>query len=407
MQQIQRDYDVAIVGGGMVGMSLAIGCARLGLQVAVIDRDQLSSQLEAAYDGRVSAVARGSALILEHIGAWQEMVAYGEPILDIRVSDDHAPVFLHYDHREVGDEPFGHILENRHIRRVLHEVAAGCANLHLLETSSVSTCMTNTQHAVLTLAGQHSGELHARLLVAADGKHSQVRGMMGIDTTSWNYDQTAIVTTIDHEKPHYGLAQERFLPAGPFAVLPMQGQRSSLVWVEPQDRAPVYMALDDDEFIQEISERVGGYLGRITAVSHRHTYPLSLMHARRYTGDRFALAGDAAHGMHPIAGQGVNLGFRDVGVLLELIEQQHKLGLDIGGAALLAHYERWRAFDNVTMLAATDLINRLFSNNVIPLQAARRVGLWMVGQMPPVKRFFMRHAMGLTGDAPSSARRNS
>ena len=405
MQPLQMDYDLAVIGGGMVGMSLAIGAAQLGLNVAVVDRQQLSSQLDAAYDGRVSAIAAGSARLLESIGVWQAMQPHGEPILDIRVIDGHSRAFLHYDHREVGSAPFGHILENRHIRSALHEAAREQRGLTLLEATSVAAMDGEQGCRTLTLAGSHAGKLRCKLLVAADGKRSQIRQMAGIGVTSWPYRQIAIVCTIEHEAPHHGLALECFYPAGPFAVLPMQRNRSSLVWVEPVERAAIYLALCDAELISEISERLGDYLGAVTHVLHRFSYPLSLMHARRMTDERLALAGDAAHGMHPIAGQGVNLGFRDVAVLMDLLESQHALGLDIGAASLLSHYARWRAFDNVAMLAATDGINRLFSNDIAPIRWARSLGLLGVSKLPQMKRFFMLHAMGLTGDLPRRMQR--
>ena len=284
-------------------------------------------------------------------------------------------------------------------------------------------------------------------MIGADGKQSQVRALAGIKATEWKYKQTAIVCTIRHELPHHGLAQERFLPAGPFAVLPMtpifpsplvgeggaqrrergylkdnskipplpnplpQGERenfyrSSLVWVEPDDRIKLYLELPEKEFAQEIHERVGDYLGTIETAGQRFSYPLSLMHANTYISDRLALIGDAAHAIHPIAGQGVNLGFRDVGVLAELITARFRLGLDIGSDEVLAHYQRWRRFDNVAMLAVTDGLNRLFSNNLLPIRVARDLGLWTVAKLPPLKRFFMRDAMGLTGDLPEMMKEN-
>ncbi len=230
--------------------------------------------------------------------------------------------------------------------------------------------------------------------------------MAGIGAGEWPYNQTAIVCTIKHEKSHDGLAQERFLPAGPFAVLPMTDNRSSLVWVEPKDRVQIYLDLPEEEFVQEITERVGDYLGKISVEGKRFSYPLSVMHAKTYVGKRLALIGDAAHAIHPIAGQGVNLGFRDVAVLTELLAERHHAGLDIGDDATLAHYQQWRRFDNTTMLFVTDGLTRLFSNNIIPIKLARNFGMWAVGKMPPVKRFFMRHAMGYEGDMPRLARKN-
>lgn len=400
-----KQYDVVIAGGGMVGMSMAIALAREGLAIGVIEKDLLPSQLEANFDGRVSAIALGSSRILDNIGVWEGMKPYAEPIRDIRVSDGDTPFFLHYDHHEVGDDPFGYIVENRYIRHALHSVGEKFSNLTIFDQTSISEFKEDGQRILVSLQGRQGNDITCRLLIGADGKHSVIRRLSGIGVTHWDYKQTAIVCTIAHEKSHNGLAQERFLPTGPFAVLPMQHNRSSLVWVEPDDRVDIYLQLPDEEFVQEIKERVGDYLGDIRVEGKRFSYPLSLMHAKTYVGKRLALIGDAAHGIHPIAGQGVNLGFRDIAVLAELIVEPFKLGMDIGAEDVLAHYQRWRRLDNVTMLAATDGMNRLFSNRVIPIQLARGFGLWAVGKMPPLKRFFMKHAMGLTGDQPILARK--
>ncbi|MGE3713377.1 MAG: UbiH/UbiF/VisC/COQ6 family ubiquinone biosynthesis hydroxylase [Alphaproteobacteria bacterium] len=401
-------YDVAISGGGFAGMTLAIALAQDGLQVLLIEKGAISDQLAPAFDGRVSAIALGSQRILDSVGAWRAMATHAEPIRDIRVSDGDTPFFLHYDHNEIRSQtngaPFGYIVENRYIRHALvqrlqHE------NITLAQHCSVSSITSDATGVHITLSDGR--QTQAALLVGADGKFSSIRSMAGIKDIRASYRQTAIVCTICHEHPHEGLAQERFLPAGPFAVLPMTGNRSSLVWVEPDDRVQLYMDLPDDEFVQEITERTGNYLGTISVEGKRFCYPLTLVHANQYVQGRIVLAGDAAHAIHPIAGQGVNLGFRDVGVLAELLSRQHRLGLDIGAPAVLQHYQRWRRFDNFTMLAVTDTLTRLFSNTLLPLRLARGVGMWAVGQTKPLKRFFMLHAMGLTGDIPAMAKQRS
>jgi len=398
-----QHFDVAICGGGMVGITLAIALAREGLAVALIEKAAMLTQLEPSFDGRVSAIAEGSRRILDHIDAWEHMAPHAEPILDIRVSDGNAPFFLHYDHREVGDAPFGHIVENRYIRHALHS-AAQLSNLTIIDSAALHEFKRDDVGVTLQLKGK---EIRCRLLVAADGKQSEIRKLAGIKAAEWKYGQTAIVCTIAHRLPHHGLAQERFLPAGPFAVLPMRDNQSSLVWVEPDDRVGLYLELPEADFVQEIHERVGDYLGELRLASQRFSYSLSLMHAKSYIAPRLALIGDAAHAIHPIAGQGVNLGFRDVGVLTELIVDKFKLGLDIGSDEVLQHYQRWRRFDNIAMLAVTDGLNRLFSNNIPPIRLARGAGLWAVSKLPPLKRFFMRDAMGLTGDLPKLMKENS
>ncbi|MDE3060160.1 MAG: 2-octaprenyl-6-methoxyphenyl hydroxylase [Pseudomonadota bacterium] len=398
-------FDVAIAGGGIVGMSLALSLARAGISVAVIEKTPMPSQLEPMFDGRVSAIAEGSRRILDAAGAWAGMTHEAQPILDIRVSDGNTPFFIHYDHHEVGSAPFGYIVENRFIRHALHRAAEALPNLSIIDNNSIRTFEPDAGGVTLHLGDGR--DIRCSLLIGADGKQSSLRRMAGIDTVEWNYRQTAIVCTIHHERPHDGLAQERFLPAGPFAVLPMTGQRSSLVWVEPDERVKLYLELPEEEFVQEIRERVGDYLGEMRAEGPRFAYPLSLMHAQSYIGPRLALIGDAAHAIHPIAGQGVNLGFRDVGVLSELITGRFRLGLDIGSADVLKHYQRWRRFDNVTMLAVTDGLNRLFRTQLMPVRLARELGMWTVGRIPPLKRFFMRHAMGLVGDLPESVKENA
>lgn len=388
-----KKYDAIIVGAGLVGMSMALALARYGLKVAVVEKATINTQFEPEFDGRSSAVALGCQRILDNIGAWEFMQPHAEPIFDIRVTDGNSPFFLHFDHHEIGDEPFGYIVENRYIRHALHKALSQLPNIDLIDNFAIKNLTQDSSSANLT--GIDGKSLRTSLIIAADGRASQIRELAGIGVTNWNYGQTAIVCTIEHELPHHGLAQERFLPAGPFAVLPMTGNRSSLVWVEPSNRVELYLELPEEEFVQEIAERIGGYLGNIKTSGGRFSYPLSLLHAKKYASERVVLIGDAAHGMHPIAGQGVNLGFRDVDVLAELICKQHSLGMDIGAENLLVNYENLRSFDSVSMLAITDLLTRLFSNNLLPLRTARDMGLWIVGKIPPLKKIFMRHAMGL------------
>lgn len=406
---LQERYDVVISGGGFAGMSLAIALAKIGLEILLVEKGRMDAQLEPAFDGRVSAIALGSQRILDSLCVWENIATHAEPITDIRVSDGNTPFFVHYDHDTIAattkGAPFGFIAENRYIKHALHQALSQYKNIHVAERTAIASFKNET--ASITIHTDKNESCRAALLIGADGKNSGIRKLASIKDVSWAYEQTAIVCTIKHEKPHEGLAQERFLAAGPFAVLPMTHDRSSLVWVEPNDRVQMYLDLPEDEFVQEIAERVGGYLGKISVEGKRFSYPLSLVHAKAYVSGRVVLAGDAAHAIHPIAGQGVNLGFRDVAVLAELIEKQQRLGLDIGSPAALAHYQRWRRFDNVAMLAMTDGLNRLFTNNWLPIRLARDIGLWAVNRANPLKRFFMLHAMGLTGDVPAMVKRNS
>jgi len=396
------EAEVLIIGGGMVGLTLGCALAGAGIEVAVVDRADPAAQVDAGFDGRSSAIAHGSKLALDGIGVWQGMAPDAEPIREIRVSDGDSPLFLHYDHRDLGDDPLGFMVENRHTRQALFATARGLDRLHLVAPAGLRQL---TRTPALAEAELDDGRrIRARLAIAADGRQSAVRRGAGIAVTAWTYDQTGIVCTVAHERPHRGIAQERFLAAGPFAILPLTGNRSSLVWTERADLAPDIMALDDTRFHDEMARRFGDFLGDLELTGPRWSYPLALSHAARYADTRLALVGDAAHALHPIAGQGLNLGLRDVAALSEVLVDARRLGLDIGGADVLGRYARWRRVDTTVLLAVTDVLNRLFSNDIAPLRLARDLGLAAVNQLPPLKRLFMRHAMGTVGDLPRLAR---
>ena len=396
------DAEVLVVGGGMVGLSLGCALAGAGIETVVVDRADPAALVDAGFDGRVSAVAHGSQQTLAAIGLWDGLAADAEPILEIRVTDGDSPLFLHYDHRDLSDAPFGYIVENRHIRQALFAAAARLDRLHLVAPCGLCALARGAVRAEAML--DDGLRLRARLAVAADGRDSALRREARIPVTAWRYGQTGIVCTVAHERPHRGIAHERFLPAGPFAILPMTGGRSSLVWTERADLAPDILALDDAGFADEMARRFGDFLGRLEVMGPRWDYPLALLHAARYTDSRLALVGDAAHAIHPIAGQGLNLGLRDVAALAEVLVDARRLGLDIGATDVLARYARWRRFDNTVLMSVTDGLNRLFSNDIAPLRMARGLGLAAVNRAPPLKRLFMRHAMGLVGDLPRLAR---
>ncbi len=396
------EAEVLIIGGGMVGLTLGCALAGAGIEVVVVDRANPSAQVDAGFDGRSSAIAHGSKLALDRIGLWQGMAPDAEPIREIRVSDGDSPLFLHYDHRDLGDDPLGYMVENRHTRQALFAAAASLENLQLIAPGSLQ-CLTRTANGAEAELGD-GRRIRARLAIAADGRQSVVRREAGIPVTAWTYDQIGIVCTVAHKRPHRGIAQERFLAAGPFAILPLTGNRSSLVWTERTDLAPEIMALDDGGFHAEMARRFGDFLGDLELTGPRWSYPLALCHAARYTDRRLALVGDAAPAMHPSAGQGLNLGLRDVAVLAEVLVDARRLGLDIGGADVLGRYARWRRVDTAVLLAVTDVLNRLFSNDIAPLRLARDLGLAAVNQLPPLKRLLMRHAMGTVGDLPRLAR---
>jgi 2-octaprenyl-6-methoxyphenol hydroxylase len=407
MQHTAREADILIIGGGLVGLTLATAFGRAGLSVLVVDREPPATAAADAFDGRGSAIAWGSAQVLRGIGVWAGLEAHAEPIREIRVSDGASLLFLHYDHRELGPHPLGYIVENRFTRRALYAAIAQTPAVTLLAPDNVTTLERLATHVEARL--QAGGVARARLAIAADGRASPTRTAAGIGITQWRYDQTGIVCSIAHEKPHHGIAHERFLPAGPFAVLPLPDaedgtHRASLVWTERADLAPAMMALPDDQFAAEIALRFGDTLGDLRVAGPRWAYPLGLLQAETYIARRLALAGDAAHAIHPIAGQGLNLGLRDIAALAECIVDAHRLGLDIGAASVLERYQRWRRFDNIALMAVTDGLNRLFSTDLAPVRLARDIGLAIVNSLPPLKRFFMRDAMGVVGDLPRLTR---
>ncbi|HTV45433.1 MAG TPA: UbiH/UbiF/VisC/COQ6 family ubiquinone biosynthesis hydroxylase [Stellaceae bacterium] len=410
---MRDDVELLIAGGGLNGLLLGIACAGGGLSVALVDRQDPAAMLDSGFDGRSSAIAYGSQQALEALGLWPLVAAEAEPIREIRVADDNAPFFLHYDHRELGPDlaqggaPLGWIVENRVLRRALIERARSLRSLTLLAPLAVEAVSVLAAAAQATLSdGQR---VKSRLVAAADGVSSPLRRAAQIRTVEWRYPQTAIVTTVRHEHPHLGIAVEHFLPAGPFAILPMTDDvtqapgrrgRSSIVWTERDTLVPRLMALSDGEFAAELAARFGDFLGHLEPVGPRWCYPVGLMLAERYAGRRLVLVGEAAHLIHPIAGQGLNLGIRDVAALAELIIDARRLGLDIGEDRLLRRYQEWRRLDTVMLAAVTDGLNRLFSNSFPPLRLARDLGLAAVNRLPPLKRFLMRDAMGITGTLP-------
>ena len=392
------EADVLIVGGGLVGGTLAGALAGAGMEVVVVDRQAPSAALRAVFDGRYSAIALASRRVLSTIGLWADLAPAAAPIQEIRVSEGDSLFFLHYDHRETGDEPFGFMVENRAFRQALARRLPERPGVTLLAPAGVASLERVAGGVTARL--EDGRVLSAAVAVGADGRASSTREGAGIRVTNWSYKQSGIVCTVEHERPHGFIAHEHFLPAGPFAILPIPGNRSSIVWTEHADLAPALMALDDDGFLTELERRFGDFLGRLRVVGPRWAYPLSLQFAETATARRLALVGDAAHAMHPIAGQGLNMGLRDVAALAEALIDARRLGLDVGDAAVLERYQRWRRFDNTLMLAATDALNRLFSNDFAPLRLARDVGLAVVDRLGPLKRVFMRQAMGLTGELP-------
>ena len=390
--------DVAIIGGGLAGGAMALALAKHGVSVVSIDREDPKTMMEAAFDGRCSAIALSAKNLLSRIGVWDEIAPEACPIEEIRVADGDSPLFLHYDHADVGGEPFGFMVENRVNRRGLNKAMKGVDGLVGRAPAEVESIDRRVGGATVRLGDRTV--VRAGLLVGADGRRSKTRDDAGIKLTSWSYRQVGIVCTVKTEKPHNNIAHEHFLPAGPFAILPMLDNRASLVWTEKESLGKTILGLSDEDFHRELMHRFGDFLGEVKIVGPRWAYPLNLQYAERATDRRLVLIGDAYHGMHPIAGQGLNMGLRDVAALAEILVETKRLGLDLGDSPVLARYERWRRFDNTVMLALTDALTRLFSNDIGPVRVARDIGLATVNKIPPLKRLFMRHAMGLVGELP-------
>ncbi len=401
--------DVVIVGGGLAGGLAALALARAGLGVAVIDAQDPRTLRDAAFDGRTTALAYASARLIRRLGLWPAIDAGAEPILDILVTDGRArgrfsdgavsPYHLHFDSRELATgEPLGFIVENRALRNVIFDKIAATPAIALLASHRVERVVFDGARIEARLAGGET--IEAPLVIAADGKDSALRTETGIKVNKWSYPQTGIVATVAHALPHKGVAHEFFLPSGPFAILPMTENRSSLVWTERKDAAPAFLALDDEAFTFEIASRFGEFLGDVRLVGPRWSYPLSFHLSQRFVAPRLALIGDAARAIHPIAGQGFNLGVKDIAALADVLEEAAGLGLDIGHLSVLERYQRWRRFDSASLALGTDALDRLFSNDFPPLRAARDIGMGAVGKIPPLRRFFMRQAGADLGRLP-------
>jgi len=401
------DVDVLVIGGGLAGGTWSLALAQNGFRVATVDKEDMAGWVDRGFDGRASAIALSSQQVLAGVGIWDIIKFETAPIKDIRVADGESPLFLHYDSEQLGSEPFGYMVENRSIRKGVIELVPKTKGLTYFAPNEVASLDRNAKGVTAILAD--GSEIRARLVVGCDGRGSKTREDAGIRLTKWDYKQAGIVCTVEHERTHNYCAQEHFLPSGPFAILPLpgpenEGRRSSIVWTERADLWPLMMDLDDADFLEELELRFGDFLGELKVIGPRFAYPLSLQYAERYTDPRLVLVGDSAHGMHPIAGQGLNMGLRDVAALAEVLVDARTAGQDIGSLLALENYARWRNFDNALMLAVTDALVKLFSNAVEPVQLARDLGMAAVNKIPDLKRFFMRHAMGTVGELPKLMR---
>src|SRR4051812_2306429 len=397
--------EVVIARGGFAGLALALALRQgLGSSFKIVVADPAFAA-DAKADLRASAIAAAARRMFETLGVWDAVDKSAQPILDMVVTDSKLkdavrPVFLTFAGEVEPGQPFAHMIENAPLNAAL----AARARADGIALRQTPVTRFEYQGSRIAVSFGDGAMISAALLVAADGARSRVREQAGIASHGWNYGQSAIVTTVAHERPHNGRAEEHFLPAGPFAILPLKGNRSSLVWTETDAEAARMIELPDEEFHSELERRFGLHLGDIGVVGGRRAYPLGLFIARSFVADRIALVGDAAHVIHPIAGQGLNMGLRDVAALAEAIVDAARLGLDIGSADVLERYQRWRRFDTMAMGVATDGLNRLFSNESDVLRMVRDVGLGLVDRMPALKQFFIREAAGVTGEVPKLLR---
>ena len=398
-----HDADILIAGGGLNGPALALALARSGFSVVVVDARPAPARAEPGFDGRAYALALASKRLLGALDLWEGLAADSQPILRVVTSDGTtasgpSPFVLSFDHAEIEEGPMGFLLEDRFLYAAFLRAIAAEPRIRLISEASVEAQEVEPTGVTLRLS---TGErLSGRLLVGCDGRASGTALRAGIRRTGWGYGQTALVTAIEHARPHGGTAWQYFLPAGPLAILPLPGNRSSIVWSETDAAAAAISALPDAAYLDALRPRLGDFLGEVALVGRRFTYPLSLSLAHSFVAPRVALVGDAAHGVHPIAGQGLNLGLRDVAALAEVLTLAARRGEDLGSALVLARYQQWRRFDATALAVGMDAVNRLFSNDNPVLRAGRDLGMGLVNALPGLRRGFIRQAAGLTGDLP-------
>ena len=398
---MSAQQGIVIGGGAFAGLALALALRQgLGADIPIIVADPALA-VRPSRDPRATAIVAACRRLFDAIGIWDQVASQAQPILDMVVTDSKLedatrPVFLTFaGHVEPG-EPFAHMVENRHLIDALVERAA--SEGVDLRSLPVTDFVSRGDRIDVTLAD--GSTIGASLLVAADGARSKLRERAAIATHGWEYDQSGIVVTVGHERDHHGRAEEHFLPSGPFAILPLTGNRSSLVWTERRTEAARIAALDAEQFHSELERRFGLHLGEVKVLDKARAFPLGYFVARSFVAERLALIGDAAHVIHPIAGQGLNLGLKDVAALAEVVVDAARLGIDIGQADVLERYQRWRRFDTMAMGLATNSLNFLFSNESTLLRTVRDIGLGLVDRMPPLKGMFIRQAAGLAGEVP-------
>ena len=396
--------DIAIIGGGLSGAVTALCTQSHGFRTCIIDANASDIQSTGNFDGRSYALSHSSVRMLNALELWNDLKQTAQPILDIKISDGGvaempSPHLLHFDHHDLEEGPMGHMVEDRHLRPLLQERLRDHDQTIYLDQTQVIGQEIGPASIELYLKGDQT-KVKAKLVVAADGRRSAFAANAGIAYTGWDYAQTSLVCALRHEKPHNGIAYQHFMPSGPLAILPLTKNRASIVWTETSENAKTIMSLDDKAYLEVLRPRFGNFLGDVMIAGKRLSFPLELSIAQSLIAGRLALVGDAAHGMHPIAGQGLNAGLRDIAALTQIIDEAKQRGEDFGSTAVLNRYQEWRRFDATALPLALDGFNRLFSNHNRLLQDIRALGMGIVNSLPDLKRRLMRQAAGLSGDLP-------
>ena len=400
---MELDSDIIIVGGGLNGSLLAIAAAKIGFSTIVLDSKETHSDELNSFDGRSYALAASSVRLLKNLDIFEDIRDCSQPILDIEILDGKlvqgpSQFSLHFDNNEIHDGPMGYIIEDRFIQKALFAKILASKRIDYKFDSKV--IKHYRQGSYISVRLDNGQKLRTKLVVGADGRNSDIAKQAKIKKSGWRYKQNALVCAIEHEIDHKGLAWQYFLPSGPLAILPMTGNRSSIVWTEKTNDADSISLLDDNQYMEILNSRLGSFLGKSKLIGGRHSFPLELRIADRFIDDRLALIGDAAHSVHPIAGQGLNAGFKDVAVLAHVLQDSCQRGEDFGSLGVLKRYEEWRRFDSVQLAYSTDLFNRLFSNENEALQLIRNIGIKILDSIPAAKRNIIKEAAGITGELP-------
>ena len=397
------DSDIIIVGGGLNGSLMAIAAANIGFSTIVLDSKDNEASAENRFDGRSYALALSSVRLLKNLDIFEDIIDKSQPILDIKILDGKlvqgpSQFSLHFDNNEIHDGPMGQMVEDRFIRKALFTKINKNKQIDYKFNSKVTEHKKQSGYISVTL--DNGKKLDTKLLVGADGRNSELANRADIKKSGWKYNQSALVCAIEHEADHNGVAWQYFMPSGPLAVLPMTGKRSCIVWTEQNANAKAINLFDETRYTKILAARLGNFLGKFKIIGDRHTYPLELSIADRFIDERLALIGDAAHSVHPIAGQGLNAGFKDIAVLAHIIQDAHHRGEDLGSLGVLKRYEEWRRFDSAQLAYSTDLFNKLFSNENEALRLARNIGLKLLDSIPVAKRNIIKEAAGITGELP-------